>query len=168
MDSGNPKIMTPLEKEWAREEEERVKEAADLAAAMALNESDTVEDEIVEETIVESQYTFTSEHRHVTRCLIEAPELDKDILSEEKFLEKKAERCIFSVKWSPDNRCIAAGYGSGRIGIFDTATGNTRYNVNVNQFVIPAPAASRSYRWHAAILSHVLLVCQPCTRRIIM
>ena len=42
------------------------------------------------------------------------------------------------------------------------------YNVNVNQFVIPAPAASRSYRWHAAILSHVLLVCQPCTRRIIM
>lgn len=139
MNSGNPGdlALTPLEREWAKEEAERVQEKADLDAAMAL-ESDGEggvsrgDTDGRNEAAADADYNYTLEHRHVNRFTIAERELDREKLSEDDFIQMKAERAIFSVKWSGDNRCIAASYGSGHIRVFDGASGLQRYEVNVN------------------------------------
>ena len=62
------------------------------------------------------------------------------ITCDEMYEKKKADAAIFSIRWSPDYRLIAAGLGSGRISVYDGISGHQRYNVNSN----PSPPSSSS------------------------
>ena len=134
--------LTPLEKEWAREEAQKDQEAKDMAAAMALQEQSEIEmHNAIHGVVVDNStaagggwsYEYTDEHRHVPRLTIDpAQGKDAETVSKEEYTKYKADAAIFSVRWSHDNRCIATGSGSGRIAIYDGSTGRTRYDVNTN------------------------------------
>ena len=135
--SGHPgnAAMTPLEREWAREQGEREKEAEDMAAALALQEEQEVAKN--KAATVEGddgfEYDFTNEHRHVPRFTIDPISgLDPETASKEEYTKHKADSAIFSIRWSHDNRCIASGSGSGRIAVYGGEAGKTRYSVNTN------------------------------------
>jgi len=110
------KVLTPLERAWKAEEEAKAREEADMARALALGKE--------KEEVAAKGPEETNLHRIVSRVTIN-PKQAHETLS----IEQKGESAIFTCRWSPDNRCIATGHGSGRIAIYDANTGHVHYDV---------------------------------------
>ena len=130
MNSGNPNdvIMTPLERAWKAEEDQRKRDEIDMARAMALSEKKHEHTNSNAHISEKRSESTSNKYRVVPRITIN-PVDDHESLS----LDGKGNAAIFTIKWSPDNRCIAAGHGSGRIAIHDTKTGHLHYDVMVQK-----------------------------------
>jgi len=122
MNSGNPadKVLTPLERAWKEEEQERLRVETDMARALALGKKKE-EDDIASALAGPKE---TGMHRIVPRVTINPQQSH-----ESKTLDQKGDSAVFTLRWSPDNRCIATGQGSGRIAIYDATTGHVHYEV---------------------------------------